>query len=74
MLWSEMVFSARNRCWSLKRDPVSFKIKNSNKWVADMNIWRHDEVIRDDKGVLDGVNLFNKYDTKKYSKNKVDSN
>lgn len=39
-----------------------------------MNMWRHDEVIREDKGVLDGINLFNKSDTKKYIKNKVDRN
>lgn len=63
----DLVFSAWNRCWSLNRDSVSYEIKNSNKWVVDMNMLRHDEVIREDKGVLDGVNLFSKSDTKKYS-------
>lgn len=41
-----------------------------------MKIWRHDKLQEGKIKVflMGGVNLFNKLDTKKYSKNKVDRN
>lgn len=65
--------SSQKRCESLNRGSVSNEIKNNNKWVVHVKMWRHDKLQEGKIKVflMDGVNLFNKFDTKKYSKNKV---
>lgn len=51
---------------SLKRGSVVNEIKNNNKWVVHVKLWWHYKLQEGKIYVLliDGVNLFNKFDTR----------